>query len=97
MKNGVVTAVGEGEAIITVTTEDGKYIATCKVTVTDNKSGGGSENLNNNGGTSISGQKNDPTTATGVLPDTGKSVLIIAIIISLLSYSVVVIIKYKKM
>lgn len=33
--NGVVTAVGEGEATITVTTADGGYTATCTVTVTD--------------------------------------------------------------
>ena len=117
VKNGLVTAVGKGEAIITVTTEDGEYIATCKVTVTDNKSevepenpnendnlnnnGGNNNNNNNNGtnnvGTSTSGQKNDPTTATGTLPDTGKSVLIIAIGTGLLSYAVVMIIKYKKM
>ena len=34
VENGVVTAVGEGEAIITVTTEDGSRTATCEVTVT---------------------------------------------------------------
>ena len=33
-ENGTVTAVGAGEATITVTTEDGEYIATCTVTVT---------------------------------------------------------------
>lgn len=32
-QNGKVTAVGEGEAIITATTEDGKYTATCTVKV----------------------------------------------------------------
>ena len=32
--NGTVTAVGAGEATITVTTEDGNYTAACKVTVT---------------------------------------------------------------
>ncbi len=31
--NGVVTGVAEGEAIITVTTEDGEFTATCTVTV----------------------------------------------------------------
>ena len=34
VENGVVTAVGEGEATITVTTEDGSHTATCDVTVT---------------------------------------------------------------
>ena len=32
--NGVVTAIAEGNATITVTTEDGSHIATCDVTVT---------------------------------------------------------------
>ena len=32
--NGVVTAVGEGTAVITVTTEDGGFTADCTVTVT---------------------------------------------------------------
>ena len=35
VQNGTVTAVGAGEATITVQTQDGNYIATCKVTVTD--------------------------------------------------------------
>ena len=34
VQNGTVNAVGAGEATITVTTEDGEYIATCTVTVT---------------------------------------------------------------
>ena len=34
VKNGVVTAVGAGEAVITVTTVDGGFTAECKVTVT---------------------------------------------------------------
>lgn len=38
--NGVVTAVAEGEATITVTTEDGNYTADCVVTVTAASTGG---------------------------------------------------------
>ena len=34
VSNGVVNAVGDGSATITVTTEDGSYTATCNVTVT---------------------------------------------------------------
>lgn len=37
VSNGVVTAVGEGSATITVTTADGGYTATCLVTVTHNE------------------------------------------------------------
>ena len=33
VENGVVTAIGEGEATITVTTEDGSFTDTCNVTV----------------------------------------------------------------
>ena len=35
VENGVVTAVGDGTATITVTTVDGSYTATCEVTVTE--------------------------------------------------------------
>ena len=34
-KNGLVTGVAEGTALITVTTDDGAYMAKCTVTVTD--------------------------------------------------------------
>ena len=34
VENGVVTAVGDGTAIITVTTQDGSFTASCEVTVT---------------------------------------------------------------
>lgn len=44
--NGIVTAVGNGEAIITVTTEDGGKTATCTVTVLIG-------DLNGNGGVDI--------------------------------------------
>jgi len=39
--NGVVTAVGEGTAVITVTTEDGGKTASCTVTVSVDSGGGG--------------------------------------------------------
>lgn len=42
VQNGTVTAVGAGEATITVTTEDGAKTATCTVTVSRYSSGGGS-------------------------------------------------------
>lgn len=41
--NGVVTAVAEGEATITVTTEDGNHTAICVVTVTAGGETGGGE------------------------------------------------------
>ena len=42
VENGVVTAVAEGTATITVTTVDGEFTATCAVTVTKRITGGGS-------------------------------------------------------
>ncbi len=35
VSNGLVTAIGPGETMITVTTEDGEKTATCKITVTE--------------------------------------------------------------
>ena len=35
VNNGLVTAIGPGETTITVTTQDGKKTATCKITVTE--------------------------------------------------------------
>ena len=40
VEGGTVTAVGAGETTITVQTQDGKYTAICKVTVTRRSSGG---------------------------------------------------------
>ncbi len=48
VSNGLVSAVGEGSAIITVTTVDGNKKATCSITITPSSSGGGgtpSQNL----------------------------------------------------
>lgn len=42
-ENGNITAVGEGDAIITVTTEEGSYTASCTVTVKDKSSGSDDE------------------------------------------------------
>ena len=41
VENGVVTAVAEGSATITVTTKDGNYTAFCEVTVSAAPAGGG--------------------------------------------------------
>ncbi len=59
--SGKVTAVANGQADITVTTQDGAYTATCKVTVathSDNSSSGGS----GGGGGAASSSKPDTTT-----------------------------------
>lgn len=64
---GVITGVSEGTADITVTTEDGKKIATCKVTVTkltannpdDDNNNDNNDNNNNNNSNSDNKDKND--------------------------------------
>ena len=43
--DGVVTAVAPGTAIITVTTEDGGFTATCQITVKAKKTEGGNEGV----------------------------------------------------
>ena len=67
-ENGLVTAVANGTAIITVTTEDGGKTATAKITVNissddDNNGDNGNNNNNNkdNGG-SNGGSNNNPAT-----------------------------------
>ncbi len=50
VKNGRVTGISAGTATITVTTDDGKYTATCRVTVADSQSAGSLSNF------SLSGQ-----------------------------------------
>lgn len=66
--NGTVTGKAEGTAIITVSTEDGKYSDSCKVTVTKK--------------TTVTEKVNDPTISPTELPNTGKSALIIIGILS---------------
>ena len=63
--NALVEAVGEGSAVITVTTVDGKKTATCSVTVTKPGQGGGGE-----GG----GEEDDPEEPRVRWADTGADV-----------------------
>ena len=95
-EEGIITAVAEGEAKITVTTLDGNYTAECNVTV---KKASNSDNDiykdNNNNGNGYSeknGQNSNDKVANGKLPQTGaksKGILIIGTIIF-------VVILYKK-
>ena len=68
--SGAVTAVAEGTATITVTTEDGGKTAACNVTVT--RSSGGSDN-NNQGGSGTPVTPANNYTADIVLPDASGS------------------------
>jgi uncharacterized protein YjdB len=77
VSNGKVTGVSEGTATITVSTEDGDYSATCKVTVTEK-----TNTSNDDKGTTPTENADDTTVKTGKLPQTGVSyVIVFAIII----------------
>lgn len=91
VQNGKVTAIAKGTAIITATTENGKHVATCTVTVTSNNSD--TNNSNNIEDTT----KKDDTTAKGVLPNTGIGITAIAIIITALGSSTIAYFKYNKL
>lgn len=98
VENGKVTAVSEGTATITATTEEGKHIATCKVTVTKQNTNSGTNNNTNSGANdntnSTTNNKTDTTVATGKLPHAGSLVYIIPI--AILALSIVSVITYKR-
>lgn len=63
--NGMVTAVGAGTAVITVTTEDGGKTAACSVTVRSGQSDGGNNpGGGNTGGSNSGGGSSSGTTVT---------------------------------
>ena len=84
VSDGKVKAVSEGTATITVTTKDGNYSSSCKVTVTSNTTVG---NIDNE-------KKEDPTVSTEKLPQTGTSMTIS--IISIIVMSIIAIVMYRK-
>lgn len=83
--NGRVTAKSVGTTTITVTTDDGNYTATCKVTVTENTS----QSSNN------PEKYNDPTIAQEKLPKAGISYIAIVIISGLSILGIVFYKRYK--
>lgn len=83
VEDGKVSAISEGTATITATSEDGKHMATCKVTVIKKDTNSSQDNKNP-----------DSTVANGKLPQTGSLTYIIVSFILILS--VIVVIIYKK-
>ena len=79
--DGVVTAVAEGTAIITVTTEDEAKTATCKVIVTK---------------AATTGKPKDPTTTTTTIPDAGKTIGISITLLAIVALGTLGFVKYKK-
>lgn len=80
VSNGKVTAKSPGTTKITATTNDGKYTATCEVTVVE-KAGPSNSNTTTN-------TKEDTTVATKKLPQTGASLIMITSIIILIIISI---------
>ena len=102
---GKVTPKKVGSTIITVTSQDGSKKASCTVTVTNASSDNNNGNNNNsgNGNTNVntgtnnnSNNSNDDTTASGSLPQTGISPILISVIVSLVGISAVIFIRLRK-
>lgn len=83
--DGKVTAKSAGTTTITATSKDGNYSAVCKVTVTEVQNSENEDSETND-------KNEDTTTATGKLPQTGISNLII---FSIIGISILGIISYK--
>lgn len=90
VSDGKITAKASGTATITATTNDGSYTAICKVTVSEKadtqKDDTSTENKKDS-------DLNDTTTATGKLPQTGMSMIII---ISIFAMMLIAVMFYKK-
>ena len=95
VSNGKVTAKSTGTATITVTTKDGGFKNTVKVTVTEKKSNLDSDKTNNKEISNYS--KNTDTTIanTSKLPNTGIYGITIALIISICFIGIFCYRKYK--
>ncbi len=94
--SGVITAKNKGETTITVTTQDGGYTATCKLTVVaktnsddDIYSGTGGSKGNQGTTTSL-----DKTTSSKGLPYTGSAIMLTLLVITLV-IGIVVYIRYR--
>ncbi len=75
VSNGKIMAKAVGTAIITATTKDGNYKATCQVTVSEKAS--------------IPSKTKDTTVANGKLPQTGLNMIIVVGILSMIFISIV--------
>ena len=96
-QNGNITAVGEGQTTIVVTTKDGTISKELLVTVEKkNTNNGNNDNQNNGQQGSTTGEKEDTTTANKSIPQTGENIGIILIGLALLAGGIIVLIKYKK-
>lgn len=100
VENGKITAIAEGTATITATTEDGDYTATCKVTVSKKTTDAPSTDDSKKDETDVEDKNvedtdtEDTTTAKDKLPQTGSTSYII--VLSILIIAAIGFIAYKK-
>lgn len=95
---GKITPKKMGSTIITVTSQDGNKKATCTVTVAESTGNNQGTNGSTNGGTATTGSsKNDPTIASGKLPETGVGIGIAVSIIVLLASCILGYFKYNRL
>ncbi len=100
--SGIITAISKGTTDITVTTVDGSFSATCKLTVTDKTNteddiykdnvSGTNNNTNNKVDNTL-----DSTTANKILPFAGNTIVILISITLLGIIMVVVLIKFRSL
>lgn len=86
VEDGKITAISEGIATVTVTTEDGEYTATCRVTVTKKTIAPSQDNEKQ--------EEPDSTVADGKLPQTGD--LSYKIILAVIALSIIGLVMYRK-
>lgn len=87
--NGIITAKKEGTATVTVTTKDGEYQDSVKVTVIKKTNTDDDVYTDKDEG-------KDRTTVTNPLPETGETLLALGLIVIVLVLGTVSVIKFKK-
>lgn len=100
--SGIITAISKGTTNITVTTVDGNFSATCKLTVTEKTNTDDDIYKDNIPGTDDStniktDNTKDYTTANKVLPFTGNTIVILISIILLAIIMAVIFIKFRNL
>ena len=75
-ENGIIEALKEGEATITVTTKDGEFTATCEIKVSTKNNTADDIYTENGKRPEISEQEKDATIAQGEIPKAGIKTII---------------------
>lgn len=95
VSNGKVTAKAAGTVTITAKTNDGKYTATCKITITNKVNNSDTKKDKPSNSDSKDQNKKDDTIAPGKMPQTGINMTMVFFIISSILISIIVYKKYN--